>query len=456
MKPENAPSGQEIPGSHAAHEHRPVSHSPTEEIRPNHYGAIGIQPAGESGRSGFHPVKFLKIIWHSNTKASRLCNVLWPVVPAAVTVTYSRTDLHLAIFVLNYLAMVPCANLIGFAGQELARKVHKVFGVIMETTLGSVVEIVLFMTLCQKGEYEVIKAAILGSVLATQLLCLGLCFFVGGIRHEELEFNEAVGEVGSDLLLTAGFGLIVPAAFHTAVSAKGHISKEELDQKVLVISRWTSILLIIAYAVYTYFQIMTHESVYDAIFEEDEERDEENQAYMQAQAKLTFTECIIALSIAIGLVSIIAISLVEEIPFIVKNRGVSDAFVGLILVPLVEKFAEHLGAIDEAWENQVNIALAHVLGATIQTSLFNGPLVVLVGWATGKEMDLNFDLFNIIVLILAILVVGNFLRDQKSNYLEGALCVVVYINIAVAAFYYPDPVESDGRRSVYMPQNVFS
>lgn len=203
MKPENAPSGQEIPGSHAAHEHRPVSHSPTEEIRPNHYGAIGIQPAGESGRSGFHPVKFLKIIWHSNTKASRLCNVLWPVVPAAVTVTYSRTDLHLAIFVLNYLAMVPCANLIGFAGQELARKVHKVFGVIMETTLGSVVEIVLFMTLCQKGEYEVIKAAILGSVLATQLLCLGLCFFVGGIRHEELEFNEAVGEVGSDLLLTA-------------------------------------------------------------------------------------------------------------------------------------------------------------------------------------------------------------------------------------------------------------
>lgn len=201
---------------------------------------------------------------------------------------------------------------------------------------------------------------------------------------------------------------------------------------------------------------MTHESVYDAIFEEDEERDEENQAYMQAQAKLTFTECIIALSIAIGLVSIIAISLVEEIPFIVKNRGVSDAFVGLILVPLVEKFAEHLGAIDEAWENQVNIALAHVLGATIQTSLFNGPLVVLVGWATGKEMDLNFDLFNIIVLILAILVVGNFLRDQKSNYLEGALCVVVYINIAVAAFYYPDPVESDGRRSVYMPQNVFS
>jgi Ca2+:H+ antiporter len=235
----------------------------------------------------------------------------------------------------------------------------------------------------------------------------------------------------------------VPAAFHTAVSAHGHIEEAELKSKVLVISRFTSILLIIAYAIYTYFQIRTHESIYDAIFEEDEERDRSLQEAMEAQAKLTFTECILALTVAITLVAIIAISLVEEIPFIVETRGVSDAFVGLILVPLVEKFAEHLGAIDEAWDNQVNMALAHVLGATIQTSLFNGPLVVLVGWATGQEMDLNFDLFNIIVLILAILVVGNFLRDQKSNYLEGSLCVIVYINIAVAAFYYPDPVHSE-------------
>ena len=115
------------------------------------------------------------------------------------------------------------------------------------------------------------------------------------------------------------------------------------------------------------------------------------------------------------------------------------------LVPLVEKFAEHLTAIDEAWDNEMNMALSHVLGATIQTSLFNGPLVVLTGWVTHKEMDLNFDLFNIIVLILAILVVGNFLRDQKSNYLEGALCVIVYINIAVAAFYYPNPKEPESR-----------
>jgi len=99
--------------------------------------------------------------------------------------------------------MIPCANLIGFAGQELSRKLHKVFGVLLETTLGSIVEIVMFMVLLQNDQIPVIQAAILGSILATQLLCLGMCFTVGGLRHDEQTFDEVIGEVGSDLLLTA-------------------------------------------------------------------------------------------------------------------------------------------------------------------------------------------------------------------------------------------------------------
>jgi len=120
---------------------------------------------------------------------------------------------------------------------------------------------------------------------------------------------------------------------------------------------------------------------------------------------------------------------------------------GLILIPVVEKAAEHLTAMDEAYDNQMNFALSHVLGASIQTALLNTPLVVLVGWGLDnaaahnggfiRGMSLNFELFDAIVLILAIIVVGNFLRDEKSDYLEGALSVFVYILIAISAFYYP-------------------
>ena len=187
-----------------------------------------------------------------------------------------------------------------------------------------------------------------------------------------------------------------------------------------------------------FFQTTSHHGLYDEVLERDEQLDKDREKDLN-KSKLTFTECLVALVIAIACVAMMAVFLVINIEPIVVDHGVPDAFMGLILVPLVEKAAEHLTAIDEAWDNQANFALVHVLGASIQTALLNTPLVVIVGWGLGTSMDLGFRPFEAIVLILAILVVGNFLRDGKSNYLEGALCVLTYIIIAVAAFYYPNP-----------------
>ena len=145
----------------------------------------------------------MQICWRSSNRVSRAVNILWPAVPAAIVAKYSRPDFHTAIFTLNYIAMIPCANLIGFAGAELSHKLTKALGILLETTLGSVVEIVLFMVLLTRHEYQVIKAAIMGSILATQLLCLGMCFYIGGLHYDEQEFDEQVSEVGSDLLLQA-------------------------------------------------------------------------------------------------------------------------------------------------------------------------------------------------------------------------------------------------------------
>lgn len=106
------------------------------------------------------------------------------------------------------------------------------------------------------------------------------------------------------------------------------------------------------------------------------------------------------------------------------------------------RLSEHLLAIDEAYDNQINMAMAHVMGASIQTALLNAPLVVLVGWGLHKDMDYNFAIFDAVALVLAVLVVGSFLRDGKSNYLEGVLCIMVYIIIAICAFFFPNPVHS--------------
>ncbi|KLU81436.1 Ca2+/H+ antiporter [Magnaporthiopsis poae ATCC 64411] len=397
-----------------------------------------LRTEGESGRNGFHPLHFLRIIWRSSSIVSSYVNILWPVVPAALTVRYVRPDWHLAIFILSYIAMVPCANLVGFAGQELARKVAHVYGVLIETGFGSIVEVILFLVLLTRDLVPVIQAAILGSILATMLLCLGLCFIAGGLRREETEHNEAISEAGAGLLLTAGLGLAIPAIFKKSLAGGELVTDEELNHRVLSVSRGTSILLVLAYLVFVWFQAKTHHGIYDAIFEEDDKRDVDRPRDAKKN-KLTIFECAIALAIALTLVTVIAVTLVEQIEHIVLERGISDSFMGLILVPLVEKAAEHLTAVDEAWDDQMNFALSHVLGATLQTALFNAPLVVIVGWILHKPMGLDFQIFDIAMLLIAIVVVGNFLRDGKTNYLEGSLCVIVYVAIAVAAFNYPNP-----------------
>lgn len=186
---------------------------------------------------------------------------------------------------------------------------------------------------------------------------------------------------------------------------------------------------------YLVFNLHSHNSIFDDVLEMDERRDEDRDEESQ-RAKLTFIECLIAITVSLTCVCMSAVFLVQEIEHIVA-LGVSDNFMGLILVPLVEKAAEHLTAVDEAWDNQINFALFHCLGPSIHTALLNAPLAVIVGWGLGKNMTLNFEIFMVVLLVLSILVVGNFLRDGKSNYLEGMLCVLVYFIIAVTSWYYP-------------------
>lgn len=131
-------------------------------------------------------------------------------------------------------------------------------GVLLETFLGGIVEIVLFMVLLKKNNREtndlipVIQAAILGSILANLLLCLGFCFFVGGMNREEQEFDEAISEVGSGLMLVAGFGLLIPSAFFNSLKDVSPEVLRTLPDRVLKISRSTALILLIAYLMYNH------------------------------------------------------------------------------------------------------------------------------------------------------------------------------------------------------------
>ncbi|KAH7327387.1 vacuolar H+/Ca2+ exchanger [Rhexocercosporidium sp. MPI-PUGE-AT-0058] len=444
---------------HARSHEGPGSPTETNALLPSFLPQT-IHPDGESGRRGFNPVHFFKVLWRSSNQVSMAVNLLWPFCFLAIIMNFVTPHLDIWVFVISYIGMIPAANLLGFAGQEFARKMPKVSGILIETTFGSIVEIVLFLILIIKHQAStgegaaehgnlipIIQAAILGSILTNLLLCLGLCFVVGGIRQQVQTFHAAVSEVGNGLLLVAGFGLLIPSAFYSALkgSAIPHsephrrhdFTDKKLEHDILGISRITSILLMIAFGMYIWYNARTNHSIFDEVLEQDEHDDLDHHEDL-AKPKFTLTECIIAITSSVILVTILAVLLVNRIEDVVE-AGIPDQFLGLILLPLVEKAAEHLTAIDEAWDGQMNFALYHCLGPSIQTALFNAPLVVIIGWVLDKPMDLNFEIFMIVLLVLSISVVGNFLRDGESNALEGGLLVIVYLVIAVATWYYPDP-----------------
>jgi Ca2+:H+ antiporter len=276
-----------------------------------------IEHDGESGRSWFNPVKFVTICAKSSCKASMLTNILWPFTIAAMVLhfhyNHPGNNIELWIFITAYIGMVPAANLVGFAGQELARKLPKVLGVVLETTFGSLVEIVLFMVLIKQPGTQgvtIIRAAILGSLLANLLLCLGLCFFIGGIFHPNQTFHEAISEVGSNLMLVAGMGLVIPSIFYNSLSS--NYDTVFLEERALHISRITAIVLLVAFCVYLWFQIRSHHGLYEDILEADEKQDHDRHKDL-LKAKLTFTEAVVGVVIGVTFVSFMAVFLVQQI-----------------------------------------------------------------------------------------------------------------------------------------------
>lgn len=257
------------------------------------------------------------------------------------------------------------------------------------------VEIILFLVLTVKSlhvlEYvAVLQAAILGSIMTNLLLCLGFCFLVGGIKNKgPQKFDEVISETGSGIMLVAAFALLIPSAFYASVQSltttNPEYSVQQLFHDTRGISHYTSIILLVTFLIYLCYCGFSAHSIFDTVLAQDEENDKDRHRDL-AKKKLTFTEAVIACVISIACLGLCLVFLVEELHYIVTppdgSRGVPDAFLGFILLPLVEKFAEHVTTIDEAYDDQMNFALYHCVGPSIQTALFNAPLAMIVGWVS--------------------------------------------------------------------------
>ncbi|EWC48534.1 hypothetical protein DRE_01756 [Drechslerella stenobrocha 248] len=390
----------------------------------------------------FNPIKALAITIRSTSRLTSYCNALFPTIPVGIALWYtSREKYPLAVFIFNFVAMVPAGNLLAFASGELHHQLPHTVGATLGIFTGAVVETIICVILLFDKQYDVVRAALLGSMFANLLLVSGMCFVVGGIAYREQKVAGYVTEVSGAALLVSAVGMVSPSLFYQTIHTRRDISQRGANTKTLLASRVVSIGLIVSYACFLFFQLMTHSTAYHHVLERAASIYTGRKVYRQ---KLSQLEAIFLTLVGLTFVSFAAYFLVQMIPYIVETHGVSENFMGLILVPLIEKFSEHLTALNQAWDNQIDLALSHCLGGMIQTALLVAPLVVVVGWAANLDMDLNFELFIALSLLLSILVFSNFVRDGKTHWLKGMFLLMVYYVLSVLAFYDPNPTTTEG------------
>lgn len=269
----------------------------------------------------------------------------------------------------------------------------------------------------------------LGSILSNILLVLGCCFLAGGIKHKEQSFNSTVASTMSSLMTVATASLIIPATLYAVMS-----NQKSQEDNIMVLSRGTAIILLLIYISYLVFQLKTHADLFDDA-EAQEGEGEETQLLSAWGAGAVLV--VITL-----LVAICAEYLVDSIDAIVEEAHISKTFIGLILIPIVGNAAEHVTAVIVAWKNKMDLAIGVAIGSSLQIAIFVTPFLVVLGWIMDRPMTLHFETFETVSFFLASLVVVLLIQDGKSNYLEGLLCLGMYIIIALAFYVLPDDASS--------------
>lgn len=267
----------------------------------------------------------------------------------------------------------------------------------------------------------------LGSILSNILLVLGCCFLVGGIRHREQSFNSTVASTMSSLMAVASASLIIPATLYAALSN----SKQSARDNILILSHGTSIILLVIYVMYLYFQLRSHAYLFEetnaAETAEGGEGQGEEEEEEEEERLLNPVAATVALIIVTILVAICADYLVGSIDSIVQKTGMSKTFIGLVLIPIVGNAAEHVTAVVVAYKDKMDLAIGVAIGSSLQIALFVTPFLVILGWIMNIDMTLHFQTFETVAFFISGLVVTLLIQDGKSNYLEGGMCLGMYV-----------------------------
>ncbi|MDU6113279.1 MAG: calcium/proton exchanger [Paeniclostridium sordellii] len=318
-------------------------------------------------------------------------------------------------FVLAALSIIPLAGLMGEATEEISFYTGPKIGGFLNATFGNATELIISFFALKAGLFDVVKASIAGSVIGNILLVLGASMLFGGLKHKNQTFNKKVIEVSSSMLLFAVIGLCIPAIFtHT-------IDPKLLNTKYEGLSIVVAIIMFAIYILSLVFSFFTHKDIYSIDHEEE------------GSAKWSLKKSIIILAIATILIAIESEFLVSGVDSITATLGLSEFFVGIILIPIIGNAAEHSTAIVMAMKNKMDVSVEIAVGSSLQIILFVAPVLIFLS-LLFTPMSIVFNQFELVSLIVSVLIVNRVASDGESNWLEGVQLLSVYLIIAAGFF----------------------
>ncbi|HET7216675.1 MAG TPA: calcium/proton exchanger [Vicinamibacterales bacterium] len=342
-------------------------------------------------------------------------------VPASIILGYVAPERHTAVFIMAVLAVLPLAAYIGKATEALAERLGGGIGGLLNATFGNAAELIIGALALREGLPDLVKASLTGSIIGNVLLVFGAAALAGGLRHPVQPFNRTAAGLGTTMLLLSAIGLVVPAVFHRLARGTG-APELKLDTEIAIV-------LLVTYCASLVFTLRTHRVLYGPVTPEPSPgRNHEGSIGR-------WVLMLIAATAGVAVVSELLVGAVRETS---QELGMTELFVGVVVVALVGNAAEHYSAVVLAARNQMDAAIGIAVGSSTQIALFVGPVLVLLSYVLAPQpMDLLFSTFELVAIAVAVLSISFIAHDGETHWMEGVQLLAVYVILALGFFFLP-------------------
>jgi len=349
-------------------------------------------------------------------------------VPIAVVLRYwAGSDHQAALFACSGVAIVPLARLMGRATEHLSERLGQGMGALLNATFGNAAELIIALMALQKGLVEVVKASITGSIIGNILLVFGASALVGGFKHGHVRFNLQAVQTSTTSLKLAAIGLLIPAIFQYSAALLPSGWKAETAQHLSLA------IALVLFA--TYFCTLLF-SFRNRTRQVQGESGPEVVA-PQVEPMWSLGKSTLVLLVSTALVAWMSEFLVGAVEDTRAALGVTDVFIGVIIVAVIGNAAEHSTAVWMALKNKMDLSLGIAVGSSLQMALFVAPLLVFVSYAFGQRMDLEFTIPEIVAVIVAVHIAAVITSDGETNWLEGLQLLSVYFILGLLFYFLP-------------------